>query len=291
MKNLEDLLTEHAEKFTDVYKTRNYDIFGFIKGNRNIDQPNLSKIVESIKKKLIPESSVIVGFDPSDPDGKFLKIIDGQHRYEACKKLDLPISFILMGDFDINLKEKSLEMVELLNTASKEWDITNFMNSKAVLGVKDYILYKDVYEEYKNCDPVGSGFEHEMMLHTLSIKQNKRTSYDDFKRGKLVFDENDQDFLKKIFDKLIKYSIKIDKIGRRYYLKAILEFLLKTDVDFKKVDTIILNDELKPTTSVKDAINQIISFYNYKTKKKGNQLDISEVGKGNFRIFQKYKIL
>jgi hypothetical protein len=90
-------------------------------------------------------------------DGKPYKIIEGQHRFTACSELGLPVSFIIREDFDIEVMEKSLSIVELLNTASKTWDITNFMYSKCLLGIEPYILYNKLFEKYNL-------FEHENIL-------------------------------------------------------------------------------------------------------------------------------
>ena len=102
MKNLtlDDVLSQSSE-YSKIYETTNYDLFGRIKANRDIVANNLKKITESLKTKQIKEACVIVGFDPQPSDGKPLRIIEGQHRYEACMNLGLPVPFTIRRDFDM----------------------------------------------------------------------------------------------------------------------------------------------------------------------------------------------
>jgi hypothetical protein len=83
-----------VEKVTDVLVTNDYHLFGFINGNRELNQTNLNNIKESLKTKQILESAIIVGLDKNPKDKKPFKIIEGQHRFTACSELNLPVSFI-----------------------------------------------------------------------------------------------------------------------------------------------------------------------------------------------------
>ena len=44
-----------VSRLTEVYYTKDYELFGFIKGNREINQTNLNNIKESLSKKQILE--------------------------------------------------------------------------------------------------------------------------------------------------------------------------------------------------------------------------------------------
>ena len=76
MKNLNEVLSSMSTTYTTVYVTSNFELFGFINGNREINPSNLEKIKESLKTKQILESAIIVGYSPNDPEGKIFKIID-----------------------------------------------------------------------------------------------------------------------------------------------------------------------------------------------------------------------
>ena len=74
------------EVYTSVMKTTNYDMFKFMEGNRQTNSSNLNQIIESMKEK-----QLII---PITVNEKF-EIIDGQHRFKACKYLGLPVYFII----------------------------------------------------------------------------------------------------------------------------------------------------------------------------------------------------
>jgi hypothetical protein len=223
MENLNDIL-DGMTKYSIVYVTTKYELFGFINGNREIDPSNLEKIKESLKTKQILESAIIVGYSPNDPEGEIFKIIEGQHRFVACKDLGMPLSFIIRKEFDIEDHSKSIADIQLLNTASKEWDVTNFMGSRATLGEESYVRYKKIYDKYKSRN--DGGFEHEIIFYILNkIEGRKKISHKSFKEGSLIFTENDMVYLDGKLKELSEYLPKIVESGKRYYLKALSDIL------------------------------------------------------------------
>lgn len=72
----------------EIYESYEYDQFKFINFNRSICKKNLTKLVSLNEEKnrfhLFP---IVV-------DEEF-NIIDGQHRFEACKKMDAPIYYVI----------------------------------------------------------------------------------------------------------------------------------------------------------------------------------------------------
>ena len=102
-----------SKVLTPIYITENYSMFGHIGGNRNLDSSNLNKIKQSITKKHIKTNAVICIVDNSD-ELKPLKIIDGQHRFEACQSLNVPVSYVIDGELTL---ASILNDITLLNTA------------------------------------------------------------------------------------------------------------------------------------------------------------------------------
>jgi hypothetical protein len=229
MKDLNEVLSSMSTTYTTVYVTSNYELFGFINGNREINPSNLEKIKESLKTKQILESAIIVGYSPNDFEGKIFKIIEGQHRFVACRELGIPFSFVIRMDFDINDHSKSIADIQLLNTASKEWDVTNFMGSRATLGEEPYVRYKKIYDKYKSRN--DGGFEHEIIFYILNkIEGRKKVSHKSFKEGSLNFTENDMVYLDGKLKELSEYLPKVYESGKRYYLKALVD-ILNLDID------------------------------------------------------------
>jgi hypothetical protein len=71
-------------------------------------------------------------------------IIDGQHRYIACKKLKLPVYFVIVPNF-------SLRQVAEINNNTSKWKTKDFMNCyiDADINRADYKILEQVTNEYK----------------------------------------------------------------------------------------------------------------------------------------------
>ncbi len=70
-----------------INKTYNYDKFGDLDGNRKLNQSNLNWIIESMRKKYNPIPIIV---------NKKMQVIDGQHRLEACRRLNLPVFYLVV---------------------------------------------------------------------------------------------------------------------------------------------------------------------------------------------------
>lgn len=267
---IRDLVISESQPYAMIYLTTNYNMFGHIKGNRDEDSTNINKITESFKKRHVLESAIITVIDENDTDGKWLKIIDGQHRFTAAVNLGLPISFVIMNEIEINT---ALTIVELLNTANKEWDVTNFLGSKVELGNEDYIRYDKIFHHYE--------LEHEILFYILNkIDGRKNINHNDFKRGLLELNENDTLILKNILNKIVKYAPIVKDYGKRYYLKSLIDIIFLDGVDIKRLDNIICNENIKlPFTKTKEYALEYIIKHNYNKGIRKNLIYMFSSGK------------
>jgi hypothetical protein len=276
MENLNDIL-EGMTTYSIVYVTSKYELFGFINGNREINPANLEKIKESLKTKQILESAIIVGYSPNDPEGKVFKIIEGQHRFTACMQLGIPFSFIIRKDFDVQDHSKSIADIQLLNTASKEWDVTNFMGSRATLGEESYVRYKKIYDKYKSRN--DGGFEHEIIFYIMNkIEGRKKVNHKSFKEGSLIFTENDMVYLDNKLKDLSEYLPKIVESGKRYYLKALSD-ILDLDIDKKRLSAkLIMYGKDIPFSKQKEFSIKFLVEKVYNQSLKSNKIYIFKAG-------------
>lgn len=242
-----------VRKLTEVYYTKDYHLFGYITGNREINQTNLNNIKSSLSKKQILESAIIIGVDVDNNDGKPYKIIEGQHRFIACCELGLPVSFIIREGFDINVKEESLEIVELLNTASKTWDITNFMNSKTNLGVKPYMLYNQLFKKYDS-------FEHENILSILNRYKGdyKYVWFQQFKDGELLLTDEMYEKIDTDLSILNSMVPSIINSGKRQYIKALTNIIYTPNLDIERLVNKVLKYGELPISKTVDKCYEII---------------------------------
>lgn len=250
-----------SKVLTPIYITENYSMFGHIGGNRNLDSSNLNKIKQSITKKHIKTNAVICIVDNSD-ELQPLKIIDGQHRFEACKTLNMPVSYVIDDTLDM---ETILNDITLLNTASKEWDVSDFMRSEAKKGNENYILYSKVYTQYDKT------FDHESLFYILNTDENRkspRISYPSFKSGELLFDQSDLNYLTKRLEDISLFNEYSEIGGKRYYQKALNQMINTRGFDLNQmlVKLKVRKSTITKCTTVEGALRQLADIYNWKTQ-------------------------
>jgi len=243
---------------TQIFTTTNYSMFDFISGNRETDTTNLSKIKQSISKKHIATNAVICILD-ADDNLKPLKIVDGQHRFRACEQLNIPVSYVI----DSSLTMASiLNDITLLNTASKEWDVSDFMNSEAKKGNHNYILYQKVYMDYRQ------KFDHESLFYILNSdsERDQKLSYDLFKSGQLQFDKSDYNYLTQRLKDISQFNHYNEIGGKRYYQKALNQLLNTRGFNMNQMLTKLQSRQSTITkcTTVEGSLKQLADIYNYK---------------------------
>lgn len=119
---------------TRIIQTKQYNRFNFFDTNRPIKESHVKKLMLSIQQHgLLEEITVNENYD----------IIDGQHRYMALKKLDMPIyAKIKTG--------ATIDSVLPSNLMRMGWTTENFLHHYAAKGYTDYIQLQDVLEHEKN---------------------------------------------------------------------------------------------------------------------------------------------
>jgi hypothetical protein len=116
-------------------ETTNYGMFKFMPTNRRINQKLVDRLISSIKK---------IGYIKSRPViiNKAGVIIDGQHRYWACKQLGLPIYY------EIEKVDMNKAMLEL-NMNQSVWKLTEYVESWANYDIECYKRLLEFDRTYK----------------------------------------------------------------------------------------------------------------------------------------------
>ena len=99
-------------------KTKDYSLFSFLDNNRSVKRSH----VENLKKK-IKETDMTMCY-PIMVDAD-MRIIDGQHRFYACKELGLPIYYVVKNDVDPE------QAMITLNQTSKKWEMMDWLRYRA----------------------------------------------------------------------------------------------------------------------------------------------------------------
>ena len=129
------------KKVGDVMMSYDYDSFALDDVNRRIDQHNLDRIVQSMRKNFLITISLIIRRDDK------LVVWDGQHRLQACKALKLPYYFIIVDDLDGgNMESDNETLATLQNT--KSWRPKDYVHYYSSQGKGDYGKLHDFMEEF-----------------------------------------------------------------------------------------------------------------------------------------------
>lgn len=233
-----------------VEKTKDYDKFKILKGNRPINRPHIRKLKESIEK------SNHLNLHPIIVNEK-LEVIDGQHRLQVARELGVEIFYI---------KSDKIEDDHLIdcNVNQKSFECENYI---------EYFAIKDKKPEYiqlKNMLKL-SGLKPKALL-TLILGSVSSSLLEFLKTGKFKFpeSENSDEILNFYYD-FIAYTkdkrIKPVSIFSNHNFTRSLRWLFKTtgfesEIFFKKLD--LKWFDLKPQRTSEEWYSLLISIYNFK---------------------------
>ena len=137
-----------------VYETTDYSMFKTLQGNRIVNKLHIRRLRESFKVSYLL-SPIIVN--------SHYEIIDGQHRYEAAKELQKPISFIICPDY-------GLREVQILNTNMKNWGKLDYLNAYCDLGYPQYLQFRAFMNRFREL-PIASC--EALLTNRSTINRNK----------------------------------------------------------------------------------------------------------------------
>ena len=171
------------------FETKNYSIFKFLNGNRDVEQPHLKRLIISMSEMYLL-SIIIVN--------EHFEIIDGQHRFTAAKQLGLPIHFIIKVGYGLN-------EVQRLNTNSSVWDKKDYLESFCEIGKKPYLEFKKFLEDFPD-------FKTNMTLDILTntTGHGKASSLKKFETGKLEIPNLSKSYANAYLILAVKPFCKID---------------------------------------------------------------------------------
>ncbi len=127
-----------------IYSTTNYDLFKSVKGNRNVIPKHVADLEMSYEKGqlIVP---VIVN--------EKMEIIDGQHRFTACKNTNRPVYFIVCDGYGVN-------EIQMLNSNMVNWQVDDYTKFYCDAGMEEYLQYQQFRIQF--------GFGHQESLAMLA---------------------------------------------------------------------------------------------------------------------------
>ena len=236
-----------------ILKTKNYDLFSFIEGNRKINRLKVERLKRSMEKKYIPLP--ILANDKHE-------IIDGQHRFIAIREMELLLHYT------ITLANFTPEDLTRINTHGTNWNNDDFLQHYMDKERRSHPLnYKSMPYNVFSSAREETKIHHRVLL-SLAFRSHRDSYIEDFKEGKLLIVDKKQ-FLEDI-DYVISIKKYFEHWNKRTFQFALCRLFKQNNFDrdifsskLKKYSSI-----LKPCTTTKAYIEMIETLYNYRNRNK-----------------------
>ncbi len=192
--------------YNKIHHDKNYSKFTYLIENRPINKSHVEKLVESIRKdNRMDFHPVIVNDD--------FQIFDGQHRFEACKRLEIPVTYV------INNKPTDDSIID--DQICLLWTTQDWIHHYSVKKYPEYIKWNTLIKKFD--------ISHQFLLnvnHVCCANQNKLMRLGTFKIHK-----HSEDYLYAVKDFVqivrskYKENSKYKVIEKRDFIQAGMVFL------------------------------------------------------------------
>ncbi len=248
-----------------VKKTTEYDIFNIINANRNINPRHVKTLKGSFREHGVLMNPILVNDK--------MQVVDGQHRLTALKQLELPVYYLIIGDYGI--KE-----VQALNLNQKNWSKKDYAVSFSEMGYEHYTTLLEFHKEY---DEFGFTSCIKLLQNSTTVKDvgrknsNLKRNTTEETNPSQVFEEgtwevSDYD----IAEEWVEYLRNIDEYysgyNRSVFVSTMIGLFKKPQFDrdefMRKLS--YQGNALNDCTSISDYLLLIEEIYNFKKRNKVN---------------------
>lgn len=230
-----------------VYCTKNYSLFKPLLGNRTVLENRKQLLISSIKQNGWITNPIIVN--------KNMEIIDGQHRYEALKELNMPIEYVICED-------ATIQDCIALNIKQQNWKLSDYIKCYAEMGNDDYVFLMEQLKKYHGKIPDS------VIIHLAGNMRNDGVPSNIIKSGK--YHAVDRESVDKRMAFIIDmFSIIGKKRGRTRLWGNVFKFVYYSDVIENTRMKDVLNKyiaEVTPAVTTDQAIMVLEKIYNRNRK-------------------------
>lgn len=239
-----------------VHITNDFGKFKILEGNREVGR--IGFIKKHLKKYGYLYMPILVN--------EFYEVIEGQHRLEACRELDIPIHYVVQ-------KGLRKEHCIALNSGRRNWGARDFIHSQAIDN-ENFSYFEILLKKHPWCKP-------NMILSSYTTSKFGGHYVDLVKNGSLKCSESD--FRKA--DKVLTWLGGFNEDMKMNDIKARAKDLIYQALIFayksQKVNNRLLTQRVHDNcgllrrylANVDDAIVAIEDVYNYKCRKE-NRIDL-----------------
>lgn len=183
-----------------IESTYDYSRFKFYKFNRNVT--TVKRLVKSIKEKdFTPIRPILVNREGY--------IIDGQHRFEACRMLKKPIYYLVC---ETDCPEK---MMTTLNTVVRGWRMDEWLN---------YYANRPGYDVYKKLRRLMDENKISSLSNAIVMFSQGQTNATQFKAGKL---KDKSEYFIPIANFIHSVTLPAKTLGYRPFIVALKNIFVK----------------------------------------------------------------
>lgn len=229
-----------------VQESSDYDQFKFLDANREQSRGHIEAL-----KKAFEEVGNLTKVQPVLVNDKY-EIIDGQHRFTACKELGLPIYFTMVHGLGVREARS-------MNILHRNWTPNDYVRSYANAGDPNYQKYQILRDDY--------GFTHSVTLayvHGRGGDGSGGGAFREFREGQLKLDNEAE--IRSRLDKLAEIGEFTNMVNNRVFAIAILRLLDGENYNHARmVKKIRLHGDrlIRKYASIDDALRMLEELYNY----------------------------
>lgn len=231
-----------------IENSKIYGLFKLMAGNRVINYNHVKQLKRSMEAhpELLPTNPIEVN--------EHMFIIDGQHRWMACKELGLPVYYIVN-------EGGSLEATRIENVTQRRWSLMDFAHSYAEGGSKDYKMFLRMVHDYPKIQA--------SIIQMVCNGGNRHNTALDFRRGEFVI--SDQAAALKALERLNAIA---EKTHQRLNspMSTQLFFVMRDSKDFdyehfmKKLDRETARELFRMAGTRRLCLQSVENVYNFQSK-------------------------
>jgi hypothetical protein len=184
--------------------TTDYDMFYFLKENRNISDLKSRRLAALIKENNFLKENPIIVKKHETFENKFA-VLDGQHRLTAARDIGVPVYYIVSDHMEM------LD-VPMLNNARCSWTAKDYLNYYVGIENNDYKILQFLVDKY--------GFSIRSTLQVSGKLSSCSHAYALFKEGGFVVSDVSQ--AKEILETITDFKPFFSSFKNRHFVTAVL---------------------------------------------------------------------
>lgn len=227
-----------------VQVTHNYEMFHFIESNREQSRGHIETL-----KAAFQDTGNFTRVQPILVNESY-QIIDGQHRFTACRDLGLPIYYTVVPGLGI-------AEARSMNILHRGWTVDDFARSYALAGDRNYQEYIKIREDY--------GYVHSITLPYV-MDGDIKGIYKQFRVGEFVMPEDGGVAARQRLDMLSSLDELVPFSHKGAFAQALLRVMHVPGYNHEQmVKKIAANPHLLAQyATVGDYARMLEDIYNYK---------------------------